>query len=86
MQSQKAVTAYFLSKQLLPFGIAELHSRFNPFCLPLKSQLLGMKCKFEHQDVQMFDPKLNMINLHTIGVVNRGGETQLLGLSRPKGQ
>ena len=28
---------------------------FNPFYLPIKSLLLGTKCVFKHQDLQMFD-------------------------------
>ena len=27
---------------------------FNPFYQPFKSQLLGTKCVFKHQDLQMF--------------------------------
>ena len=26
---------------------------------PIKSEVLGLKCVFEHQDMQMFGPKLN---------------------------
>ena len=35
--------------------------RFNPFYYPIKSQLLGTKCVFKHQDLQMFDLKINKV-------------------------
>ena len=32
---------------------------FNPFYRPYKSQLLGTKCEFKHQDLLIFRLKLN---------------------------
>ena len=49
------------------------------FYYPFKSQLFGTNCVFKHQDLKMFDLKLNtdMDNFHPFEVVDRGSETQL---------
>ena len=45
-------------------AVQHLPGMFNPytprsFYLPIKSQLLGTKCVFKNQDLQMFGLKLN---------------------------
>ena len=40
-------------------GLSETIVVFNPFYQPFKSLLLGTKCVFEHQDLQMFGLILN---------------------------
>ena len=41
------------------FASSTLSLRFNPFYYPFKSQLLGAKSVFKHQDLKMFGPKLD---------------------------
>ena len=51
-------------------------NRYNPFHCAIKSQLLGTKWP-KHQDLQIFDLKLNKYELFSPPeVVGRGDETQ----------
>ena len=45
----------------------------------MKSLILGTKCAFKHQDLQLFglNIKTNMINLQPFEVLGGGSETQL---------
>ena len=48
----------------------------NPLYLLIKSQLLKMKCVFQHQ-VLRFWSTINISNFHPLEVVGRGSQTQL---------
>ena len=52
---------------------------FNPLFSLLNHSLMGKKCVFKHQDLQMFGSKIKQIqsNFHSLEVVGRGHETQL---------
>ena len=43
----------------LMFEIYHVYGSFIPFYKAIKSLLLGMKCVFQQQDLQMFGLKLN---------------------------